>query len=362
MKKTVYQLVAPYRFKAVKKNLSLREGEVLVRPTKGSICAADVRYFTGARRPEALKSKLPMALIHEGIGVVENPNGAERFRPKDRVVVVPAVPGYVHLTGRITSREECCPACRTGGVGENHCRNIKFLSSGFDGLCQDLMDHPSDCLQPIPDEVPDNHAVLSELLSVAYNAASRLPEDLGGAQVCVMGDGPMGYIVASVIKQFRDPGPSNLHLVGTDYEKMARFDFATCYNVHTENLSNILPPMDYAFECVGGIFAEDAINFAIDYANPGATLFLLGVSEKNVPVNTRDILEKGITLFGVSRSPKEDYPPVLESLKDPVFQDRLSRLIHPEEFVIRNVQDLKRAFNFTAAKDYWGKVILKFDW
>jgi hypothetical protein len=31
-----------------------------------------LRYYTGNRRPEALAKKLPMALFHEGIGIVED--------------------------------------------------------------------------------------------------------------------------------------------------------------------------------------------------------------------------------------------------------------------------------------------------
>ena len=43
---------------------------VIVKPTVLSICAADQRYFKGARPATVLKAKLPMCLIHEAIGQV----------------------------------------------------------------------------------------------------------------------------------------------------------------------------------------------------------------------------------------------------------------------------------------------------
>jgi ribitol-5-phosphate 2-dehydrogenase len=35
-----------------------------------SICAADQRYYTGSRDENVLSKKLPMSLIHEGVGEV----------------------------------------------------------------------------------------------------------------------------------------------------------------------------------------------------------------------------------------------------------------------------------------------------
>ena len=68
MLNTVYQLKAPRQFEAVFKDIELDEKHVLVRPTHLSICHADQRYYQGTRPEAVLRSKLPMALIHEGIG------------------------------------------------------------------------------------------------------------------------------------------------------------------------------------------------------------------------------------------------------------------------------------------------------
>ncbi|MBU5582840.1 alcohol dehydrogenase catalytic domain-containing protein, partial [Enterococcus sp. S181_ASV_20] len=67
----VFSLVEPGVIEEVNKTRSLPENWVAVEPTYASICHADLRYFAGLRRPEALAKKLPMALLHEGIAVVK---------------------------------------------------------------------------------------------------------------------------------------------------------------------------------------------------------------------------------------------------------------------------------------------------
>ena len=66
---TVYRLCAPRRFEIAFSDVDMNSG-VIVRPTHLSICNADQRYYQGTRDPKVLKEKLPMALIHEGIGQV----------------------------------------------------------------------------------------------------------------------------------------------------------------------------------------------------------------------------------------------------------------------------------------------------
>ncbi len=45
--------------------------------------------------------------------------------------------------------------------------------------------------------------------------------------------------------------------------------------------------VDHAFECVGGIKSEDAIEQIIDHINPEGCISLMGVSEKNLWMSTR---------------------------------------------------------------------------
>ena len=74
MLNTVYRLTSPRQIEAVTFDETIDEHSVIVRPTYLSICHADQRYFIGTRDKSVLRKKLPMALIHEGIGEVVRDN------------------------------------------------------------------------------------------------------------------------------------------------------------------------------------------------------------------------------------------------------------------------------------------------
>ena len=65
--------------------------------------------------------------------------------------------------------------------------------------------------------------------------------------------------------------------------------------------------IDHAIECVGGDASQKAIDQMIDLIQPEGTIALLGVSEYAVPINTRMVLEKGLHLYGSSRSGRADF-------------------------------------------------------
>ena len=90
----VFSLVKPGVIEEVHKTRTIPDRWVAVESTYASICHADLRYFAGLRRPEALAKKLPMALLHEGIGIVKETR-SEKFSVGDRVVVVPNIPGQI---------------------------------------------------------------------------------------------------------------------------------------------------------------------------------------------------------------------------------------------------------------------------
>ena len=82
--------------------------------------------------------------------------------------------------------------------------------------------------------------------------------------------------------------------------------------------------------------------------------------EYPIPINTRLILEKGLTIQGISRSERKDFLKVVELLKNnPNLFDSLDKLIS-EVVTIKSLNDLKEAFD----KDYisgFGKTILVWD-
>ena len=146
-----YRLFSPKQVRIDIVEENLKDNEIIVRPTCLSICAADKRYFFGLRKPEVLKKKLPMALIHEAVGeVIYDPKGV--LKKGSRVVMIPNTPYE-----------------KSDVIKENYLRSSKFKSSGIDGFMQSFVCISRDRVIEYK-KIPDRVAVLLELLSVSMNA------------------------------------------------------------------------------------------------------------------------------------------------------------------------------------------------
>ncbi|UUZ91588.1 zinc-binding dehydrogenase [Paenibacillus sp. P25] len=310
----------------------------------------------GLRKPEVLAKKLPMALLHEGIGRVAEGESA-KLAVGQRVVIVPNLPGYLLQD---LAPEDCCPACR-GEIADNYCSRGKFLGSGTDGIAQSRLVLPEACVIPIPDSVPDEIAVLAELCSVSYRALRAVSHLLSGARVAVFGDGPVGYITAAVLHHAFGIGEERLTVFGAIREKLDEFAFARTEMVQSYDFL-AGDKVDIVVECTGGRFSESAVNQGIDLLKPGGHLIAMGVSEDLVPINTRDVLEKGITIYGSDRSSVKDFEQVLKVMERPACQDTLRRLIPNKYTVVSKAEDFAGAMESALSHREWKKTILDFRW
>lgn len=333
----VYRLKSPKFFEESIDEIEL-DG-VVVRPTYLSICQADQRYYQGSRPAEILDKKLPMALIHEAIGEVVFDSKCN-FKSGDKVVMIPNTP----------MGDDVCRA--------NYSYKSKFRGSGFDGFTSDLIKLEDDRVVKLPDDFNDKVCAFIELISVAYQGITKFgeiaitPKD----KIGVWGDGNLGFITALFLKELYPD--STVTVFGKHQENLNLFSFADeIYRIHDvpDNVE-----IDHAFECVGSSASQSAIEQIIDLINPQGTVNLFGVSEYPIPINTRMVLEKGLTIQGNSRSDREDFIGVVETLKEnPQLFEYLEKLI-TNTCEINSLNDLKEAFD----KDYlskFGKTILKWN-
>lgn len=317
----VYQLVSPKVFSVKFSDISLGE-KVIVRPEYMAVCHADQRYFQGQRDMQTLHRKLPMALIHECCGrVVHDPAG--KLKPGQTVVLVPNI-----------------PAEDTGVIYENYAKGSYFLSSGHDGFMQELVAIDESRVVPYQGIAP-TVAAITEFVSVAVHAVNRFLRASHEVRerIGIWGDGSLAYVVANVLKK-QCPG-SRIAVIGREKRKLAQFSF-----VDETYLSSALPEdfqVDHAFECCGGEGSYYAIADVIRCINPQGTLMLMGVSENQVAINTRMVLEKGMTLVGCSRSGRADFEKAVELMEQPSFQRRLKMIIH-EDAPVRSIGDIHRVF------------------
>lgn len=103
---------------------------------------------------------------------------------------------------------------------------------------------------------------------------------------------------------------TKLVIFGTNEDKLSSFTFADETHLVWEIPEDM--KIDRAIECVGGDASQKAIDQMIDIIQPEGTIALLGVSEHAVPINTRMVLEKGLHLYGSSRSGRADFEKTVE--------------------------------------------------
>ena len=334
----MYQLISPRQFEVTYNNESIDTDQLIVRPLYLSICAADQRYYTGSRNQMVLKKKLPMALIHEAVGEIAY-DAKNEYKCGTKVLMVPNTPTEKHYL-----------------LDENYLPSSLFRSSGFDGFMQDYVFLNRDRVVEVPEDIDLSVASYSELVSVAVHAIKRLQKysinkyDSFG----VWGDGNLGYITALLLRSLYHK--AKIFVFGKTAFKLSHFSFVDEV-FHIDKIPSDIK-FDHAFECVGGMGSQDAINQIIEYINVQGTISILGVSENNVELNTRLVLEKGLNVVGSSRSSAEDFKDVAKLYREyPKIIDMLS-MLKGEEFNVRSINDIVNAFEYDLA-NAWGKTVMK---
>lgn len=338
-----YKITEPKCFEIFVEDIE--EDKVLVRPEYLAVCKADIRYYLGMRDRTVLKRKFPMSLVHEGIGTVARDKSG-RFQPGQRVVMIPC------------ERAECdgtkCITCVRAYdyLKDNYCPKSKFRSSNADGFSKEMINMHEDYLLPVPDGIGEE-AVFSELISVGCCAMRRA--DLwkkGAEEISVWGDGIMGYIIALVARYGLG---ARVNVIGVNREKLKKFDFAKTFLASD---IDSLPATDACVEAVGGSNSALAINQAIDASLSGGTIVLCGVAGENAPINTRMVLEKGLSLLGSTRSDIEDFEKAIELLQIQEFREKILRLVEGID-VVDDIRKYYEAFENASHSDSLGKRIIK---
>ncbi len=339
MLNAVYRLVAPGMIEVACTEPDIKNN-VLMRPVYLSVCKADQRYYLGNRSREALKAKLPMALVHECVAqVVFDPTG--HFKKGEYVIPVPNMP---------TEDDDV--------IAENYRRSSHFCSSGYDGFLRDYIDMPYDRLVRVPEGLNLKIASFAELISISVHAASRFEKFSHKRKnaIGIWGDGNVGYITALILKALYPE--TKLYVFGTVQEKLSYFSFAdAAYDVN--NIPDDLM-VDHAFECVGGEASRFAIAQIIDHINPEGSIALLGVSESFIGINTRMVLEKGLNLFGSSRSGVADFQKTVDILAaNHEIPEYLENIIG-SVVEVKTINDIHEAFAQDISR-HFGKTVMKWD-
>jgi threonine dehydrogenase-like Zn-dependent dehydrogenase len=185
----------------------LEPGAVLVRMLASGICGTDKHTFRGeteqyAGTDHARRTPFPIIQGHENVGIVEavGPGGAPAYDgrplvPGDRVVPAPNRPcGSCEFCARGFPYYMCLRV-------ENYGNSLTSAEPPhlFGGWAELLYVRPGTPVFRVPEELPTDVAVLTELMSVTHSLdlAAQLPRPGGfrsGDTVAVVGVGPLGLV------------------------------------------------------------------------------------------------------------------------------------------------------------------------
>jgi ribitol-5-phosphate 2-dehydrogenase len=356
---TVYRLTRPFRIEPFEETTEPVGAEfVRMRPLRTGICGSDLKLYAGTRARGALTTKLPMALLHEGVAEVTAVGKGAGFEVGQHVVPLPNIPCTIAYRDRSPSPAGACHACRPGGAGANYCLAGSFLSSNVDGLARTALVHPAACTIPVPADVSDTLAVLTEPMATVLAGLDQVPPPVGG-RFLVLGNGTMGILTAIALRTVAKAAAADILMTGHAWDARAAAVEGLATPVQ-DGARNVLAGagVDVAFECVGGDAASETIALAIDVLRPGGLGVLFGPSERPLLFDVRKMIAKGLAFVGCNRARVEHFAQALELCRRPALWPSLERALGSKEFVALDARDLDDAFYHALTKAEAGRTVV----
>ena len=361
---------------------------VRVRPILSGICGSDVAAATGSSSIylSAFLSS-PFVPGHEVAGrVTEVGPEVSSVQVDERVVLEPAL-GCV-----VRGFQEMCRPCTEGYYGNCERVTAGDIAPGIQtGYCRDtgggwstqLVAHESQ-LHHVPDEVPDEAAVLAEPLSCAVHGVLKA-QIAEGSRVLVIGCGAIGLLTIAALRSFAPSctivamarythqqalaialGADHVVQAGRNgYEQLAGLSDAALYPLPIGKPA-ILGGFDATFECSG---SHSGVEDALRWTRSHGQVVMLGMPHVSkidlVPLWSKELSVQGsytysMEMYGEDRLKTFDL--ALSLLARDGWAERLGRLVS-HRFPLRrhraalttamspgNSGAVKVAFDFTEEK------------
>lgn len=263
--------------------------EVVLEVRAAGVCGSDLHMW---HENHSWKIKLPLVLGHEFCGVVADVGAnVTGFKVGDRVACE-------------TAAQVCnqCIYCLTGNY--NLCPNRLGYGALADGAFTRYVTARPQILHHIPDNVPFEHAALTEPICVAYNALVEKTSSMKpGDTVVIQGPGPIG-IMALLVTRLR--GASTIIVLGTDRDQH-RLDVAAelgathAFNIQRENVTDLVRSIgdgfgvDLVVDCTG---VSIALKQAMELVRPNGTITKIGWGPEPLGYSLDPLVGKAVTLQG----------------------------------------------------------------
>lgn len=282
--------------------------EALVRVLLSGICNTDLEVARGY-------AGFNGTLGHEFVGLVEE--SSDRKLVGRRVV------------GEINAGCGKCDRCRSGDT--RHCALRTVLGIiGRDGAHAEFLQLPAVNLLPVPDDIPDEHAVFTEPLAAACGILERLTVSESD-RVAVIGDGKLGLLCAQVVALTG----ASVVLIGKHASKLRIAERRGIETARPREVTKRARQFDVAVEASG---SASGFGLALELLRPHGQLVLKSTFKGKTELDTTRIVVDEISIVG-SRCGR--FSPALDLLqKDAIDVDSLIS----EEYPLSNgVHAMRRA-------------------
>ena len=311
-------------------------GAVLLKMSLSGICGTDKHTYRGESRqyvgtPHEREIAYPLICGHENVGTIVavgegvRDSGGEPLRPGDRVV-----PGANVPCGR-------CYYC-AGGYPYYFCQHLEDYGNSLNcaqppyllgGWAEYLYLLPRSRLFLVPEELPDEVAVLTEVMAVTHGVETAMTllglqgASPSGYTVAVLGSGPLGLChvikarlsgAGTIIATDRLPG--RLEMAGTfgadlvlDVTATDGPERAAAVAAATRGLG-----ADIVIDCSG---FPDTFTEALALVRTGGVVIEAGtfVDMGPVPVNPNSaICTRNVTVLGIGGEKASSYEPSMRML------------------------------------------------
>ncbi len=272
-------------------------GQALVKIMEIGVCGSDIHVYHG----EHPFTSYPVTQGHEVSGVIEKlGDGVEGLKVGQKVTIQPQV-----VCG------ECWP-CRNGKY--NLCESLKVMGFQTTGVASEFFAVDAEKITPLPEEMSLEEGAMIEPLAVAVHAVRRAG-DVRGRDICVLGAGPIGILVAQAAKGLGAGRVMVTDVSGLRLEKAK--ECGADMVVHTrerdfgEAFVELFGPdkADVIYDCAGN---DVTMGQAIKYARKGSTIILVAVFAKMASVDLAVLNDHELDLNTSMMYRGEDYEKAIE--------------------------------------------------
>ena len=275
----------------------IADDQILVKIMYIGVCGSDIHVYHG-KHPF---TKYPVTQGHEVSGeIVALGKGVKGFSVGQRVTIEPQV-----VCGK-------CYPCRHGKY--NLCEELKVMGFQTTGTASSYFAAPAERVTPIPQTMDFKDGAMIEPLAVAVHAVRRMG-NVSGLNVCVIGAGPIGNLVAQVAKAL---GATKVMVTDvSDYRLSLAKECGVdaVYNTTKVDFGDAMvetfgpDKADVIYDCAGN---DITMGQAIKYARKGSTIILVAVYAGMANVDLAVLNDHELDLNTTMMYRHEDYVKAIE--------------------------------------------------